>query len=198
MNEGPNSSLKSDSSLALPDAERLAVLKTLVEEMRPYLKGVAAAILDETVTVKVDPSDVVQQALLASFAGFDQFRGASVGDLRAWLIAIVRNAACQSARYWTQDRRDVGLEQPFAFGIGSLGLEANGSDPGEKAIRRERAGHLLAALDTLSPEEQQIVRLRNFADLKFGEIAQRLGCSETTARERWVAALERLKRAIPE
>jgi RNA polymerase sigma-70 factor (ECF subfamily) len=198
MNEGPNSFLKSDSSLALPDAERLAVLKTLVEEMRPYLKGVAAAILDETVTVKVDPSDVVQQALLASFAGFDQFRGATVGDLRAWLIAIVRNAACQSARYWTQDRRDVGLEQPLALDSGSLGLEGNSSDPGEKAIRRERAGQLLAALDTLSPEEQQIVRLRNFADLKFGEIATRLGCSETTARERWVAALERLKRAIPE
>jgi RNA polymerase sigma-70 factor (ECF subfamily) len=198
MSDGLNGFSKSDSSLALPAAERLAALEIIVEQMRPYLKGVAAAILDDSVAVKVDPSDVVQQALLASFAGFDQFRGTTVGDLKAWLIAIVRNAAFQSARYWTQDLRDVGLEQPLAFDSRSLGLEGNSSDPGEKAIRRERAAQLLAALDTLSPEDQQVVRLRNFMDLKFGEIAQKLGCSETTARERWVAALERLKRVIPE
>src|SRR5260221_8364347 len=88
MNSGPGAFPAADSSSALPEGERLAVLKIIVEELRPYLKGVAAAILDERVAGKVDPSDVVQQALLASFAGFDQFRGTTVGDLKLWLIAI--------------------------------------------------------------------------------------------------------------
>jgi len=198
MNGGPGA-IPTDSSTVLPEGERLAVLKIVVEELRPYLKGVAAAILDERVAGKVDPSDVVQQALLASFAGFDQFRGTTVEDLKAWLVAIVRNEARQAGRFWSQDRREVTREQRLPSESGSrAGLEGSSSDPGEKAGRRERAGQVLAALEKLPSEDAELVRLRNFEGSTFSEIGRRLGCSETTARERWVAALERLREALPE
>jgi RNA polymerase sigma-70 factor (ECF subfamily) len=201
MNGGSGALSAADGSSVLPEGDRLAVLKIVVEELRPYLKGVAAAILDERVAGKVDPSDVVQQALLASFAGFDQFRGTTVEDLKAWLVAIVRNEARQAGRFWSQDRREVAREQRLpsgsAGGSGS-GLEGDSSDPGERAARREQANHVLAALEKLGAEEAQLVRLRNFEGLTFAEIGQRLDCSETTARERWVAALERLREVIPE
>jgi RNA polymerase sigma-70 factor (ECF subfamily) len=199
MSDGPGAVPAADSSSVLPEGERLAVLKIVVEELRPYLKGVAAAILDERVAGKVDPSDVVQQALLASFAGFDQFRGATVEDLKAWLIAIVRNQARQAGRFWNQDRREVGREQRLPSESGSRpDLAGSSSDPAEKAERKERTRHVLAALDRLPAEEAEIVRLRNFESLTFIEIAGRLECSETAARERWVAALERLREIIPE
>jgi RNA polymerase sigma-70 factor (ECF subfamily) len=199
MNGGPGTIPEADSSSGLPDGERSAVLKIVVEELRPYLKGVAAAILDERVAGKVDPSDVVQQALLASFAGFDQFRGTTVEDLKAWLVAIVRNEARQAGRFWSQDRREVGREQRLPAESGSRpGLEGSSSDPGEKVERRERTRNVLAAVEKLPPEEAELVRLRNFEGMTFAEIAGRLGCSETTARERWVAALEQLRDIVPE
>src|ERR1700719_2868007 len=49
-----------------------------------------------------DADDIVQEAILRAFRGFDTLRGS---DVKAWLLAIVRN--CHSTALKQQQRRAV-------------------------------------------------------------------------------------------
>ncbi len=66
-----------------------------------------------------DADDVVQEAILRAFRAFDALRGT---DVRAWLLAIVRNC------HWTalKQRQHLRLEPtpPVIHGIGRTRLTA--------------------------------------------------------------------------
>src|SRR5437879_2976433 len=76
----------------------------MVESYRPYLKGVARRVLGTHLQDKVDPSDVVQEALQAAVKCFAQFRGKEVAEWQAWLVMIVRNEALGLQKYWSRER----------------------------------------------------------------------------------------------
>ena len=58
---------------------------------RPYLQMLARMAWDERIQSKLDPSDIVQQTLLQAQRSISQFRGASDGELAAWLRRILAN-----------------------------------------------------------------------------------------------------------
>ena len=79
-----------------------------------------------------DADDIVQDAYLRAYRGFDGFRG---DDARPWLFAIVRN--CHRTR-WSRSRQhlevplaeehagedgeDIATAMPLLLGLASLGL----------------------------------------------------------------------------
>ena len=57
----------------------------------------------------------------------------------------------------------------------------------DKGYQRElyRVGRIQAFMDSLSPEEQQFIKLRYFQDKQWSELAEAFHVSESTVKKRW-------------
>ena len=57
----------------------------------------------------------------------------------------------------------------------------------DKGYQRElyRVGRIQAFMDSLSPEEQQFIKLRYFQDKQWSELAEAFNVSESTVKKRW-------------
>ncbi len=131
-----------------------------------------------------DADDIVQDAMLRAFRGFDSFRGENV---RPWLLTIVRNCWRSSA---AQDRRRGHAPLP---GEDERPLVSDGPDPETDAMRageRRRLGEAIAAL----PEEfREALVLREIEDMSYREIAQVTGAPIGTVMSRLARARALLK-----
>ena len=161
------------------------------DSVRPYLKQVARRLLGSGLSAKLDPSDVVQRALLNAHEQANQFQGRTFAEWLGWLSVIVRNETLHAIQYYQRDVRDVRREQPLAIELGSVCQSS--VSPREQAQRREQAALVLAALEHLPEEYRKVVDLRNFQDLPFAAIAEQLGRSVAAVRQLWVRAVRRLR-----
>lgn len=71
-------------------------------------------------------------------------------------------------------------------------VEDTGYDPGSQLD----AQIIVSILDTLSVDKQQVLKLRFWEDLKFSEIAERLGKSEDAVKKMFYRTLEEIKQRI--
>jgi RNA polymerase sigma-70 factor, ECF subfamily len=108
---------------------------------------------------------------------------------RAWLFTIATNH-CRSAF-----RRSVLRAVPLPEDLPE-GLTAPDASPVEAAVATETANLVAAAIEHLPPQQREVVVLRNFNGLSFGEIAETVGCSEPTARSHLHHALGGLRRFL--
>lgn len=167
----------------------------LTEDFRPYLKAVVADQMGEQFRNRVGDSDVVQQAMTAAIRNFDQFRGESMAEWRAWLAVIAKNEAKTAVRFEKQQKRDVTRE--VAVGDDSRNVPASDlTGVVTKTIRTEETQELFDAIEQLSEQDREIIRLRNFEALSHTDVADQLGISIDTARKRWSDALKRLRKVL--
>jgi RNA polymerase sigma-70 factor, ECF subfamily len=149
-----------------------------------------------------EADDVVQEAFLRAFRGFDSLRGA---DARAWLLAIVRN--CHATALKQQQRRGfvpLPEEQDAQFGSETI---AAVPDP-ESASAAEDDQRMLARLIAALPEEhREVLLLREMEDMSYGEIAtvtqvpigtvmSRLSRARAALKVRWLEEARGVPRAV--
>ena len=77
----------------------------IVEQARAWLLARARLLLDHRLRGKVDPSDVVQDALVKAVQGLGQLRGVGEAEQRAWLRRILRNTLADLVRQFLQSRK---------------------------------------------------------------------------------------------
>jgi RNA polymerase sigma-70 factor (ECF subfamily) len=106
------------------------------------------------------------------------------GDPVAFLYAAVRNAAIDLTRR-RRVRRAAAIE-------GSL-FDAREPDPRIRAMDREAAARLRAAIDGLTPEQQEVVVLRAVARLGFEQIAAVVDAPLGTVAARYHRAIAALR-----
>ena len=88
-------------------------LGSLLEEYREYLRMLARTRVGRDLQVRLDASDLVQEALLEAHRDFRQFLGQTEAELTVWLRQIlVRNLADQLKHHQSQ-KRDFQREQPL-------------------------------------------------------------------------------------
>jgi len=133
--------------------------------------------------------DVVQEAVLHAYRGFDVFRG---GDAKAWLMTIVRH--CHFTAWRREQRHDP---PPGAAGIADRAdpsTQGPASEP-EALLMRHDLGQALARLVARLPEEQrEVLVLREVEDLDYREIAAVVGIPIGTVMSRLARARAALRR----
>src|SRR5262245_11634132 len=173
-------------------------LGRLLDSYRNYLRLMAGTQMGPALRARVEPSDLVQEALLEAHRDFAHFGGGSEPELLAWLRRILaRNLLDQARRHQAQVRdhnRQESLEVLMEQSGSALmaALAARGPSPSSQASRREQAVLLADALEKLSPDYREVIVLRNLQHLPFDEIAQRMGRKSGTVRMLWARALEKL------
>jgi len=171
---------------------------------RNYLRILAAAQVGESLRGRVEPSDIVQETFLEAATGFASFRGTSEAELCAWLRRIlVHNIADEAKHHRRQGRdvdRQVSLDQALARSSFCLheALATNFSSPSSQAMRRERAVIVADVLAELSEDHRTVIVLRNLLQLRFEEVAERMGRSSVAVRLLWLRAIEKLRGLLGE
>ncbi len=82
-----------------------------LEGYREYLCLLARLHLDPRLRSKIDPSDVVQEALLQAHRTYDQFRGRSNLEQIAWLRTILAGELARVSRDLGRGKRNIDREQ---------------------------------------------------------------------------------------
>jgi RNA polymerase sigma-70 factor (ECF subfamily) len=116
-----------------------------------------------------DASDAAQEALAKVCVRLKQFRGGS--QFSTWLHRLVINTCLDAA-----ERRKARLHEPLGEHLQS------GDDPARDAGNSELRRELCAALAGVSPEQAQVVLLKDAFGYSFEEIASAAGMPVGTAK----------------
>jgi RNA polymerase sigma-70 factor (ECF subfamily) len=172
-------------------------LGAVLETYRHYLLAVAAGELAHDLRAKAGPSDLVQQTFLEAHKQLDKFRGATEGELAAWLRKILlRHVARLHRSHKATDKRQASREVRLAdLGdrLGAAELACPAPSPSRQLIVRERDQGLERALTQLPDLYRRVIQWRNYELLPFERIGQLLGRSENAARKLWMRALKDLQ-----
>lgn len=131
-----------------------------------------------------DAEDIVQDAMLRAFRAFDGFRG---GDIKPWLLAIVRN--CWRTASAERSRR-AHVPLPDEHGDALL---AGGPDPEEAALEASDRSRLNGVIALLPNEFREVLILREMEDMSYREIAEVTGVPIGTVMSRLARARALLK-----
>jgi RNA polymerase sigma-70 factor (ECF subfamily) len=137
-----------------------------------------------------DAEDIVQDACLRALRHFESFTGEEETSARAWLLAIVRNAAYSARRRHRAE--DVATE--FDEKTHS---DAVADEHPEAAVLRSAAKESVGrALDGLAPEYREVIVLRELQGLSYKEISDVAGVPVGTVMSRLSRARTRLQQAL--
>ena len=155
---------------------------TLMDERRRRFEAQALPHLDAAYNLArwlsrspADADDIVQDAMLRAFRGFDGFRG---DDVRAWLLTIVRNC-WRSAGTASRRRGHTELDEETA---------ADMPGPEETAIETSRRRRLDAMIALLPEEFRDVLILREMEDMSYRQIAEITGSPIGTVMSRLARA----------
>ena len=146
-----------------------------------------------------DAEEITQDTFIRAQKGLFQFRGTS--SLFTWLFQIVNNLACNHYRKRKKHSELVPLEQPSntaETGVFSFleTLEGKEKNPAEQIIDAEYIETLTKAIESLDPEDKELLLLRSGQNLPYTEIAERLKISIGATKSRINRARIRLRQIL--
>jgi RNA polymerase sigma-70 factor, ECF subfamily len=151
-----------------------------LERYRPYLRLIARLHLPAALRGKLDPSDVVQDALVKALRYLGQYRGRSEAELAGWLRQTLAATLANAARDWARGKRNACREVPLEREVhdSSARLEAvlaaDQTPPSLAAARHEDLLRLAAALEALPDAQREAVTLYHLRQVPLDQIAARM------------------------
>src|SRR5271169_3573499 len=113
-----------------------------------------------------EADDVVQDAILRAFRGFDALRGS---DVKAWLLTIVRNCHLTAVKQQQRPGFVPLPEDPDA--LDGQAMIAPTPGPESASIRRDEERTLDRLMSALPEEHREILVLREIEEMDYREIA---------------------------
>jgi RNA polymerase sigma-70 factor (ECF subfamily) len=160
------------------DGDRDA-LNQLCEKYRPFLRLIAKSGVGAEVNRRAETSDVVQLTELDIAQSIQDFRGTTEPEFSAWLKRILHRNIADAVRNNRAAKRDVRREARLDDPHGSAAISwfqpiGNDATPSQFVMKGESALQLALALESLAPDQRDVVRLRHIEGLKLHEIATQL------------------------
>jgi RNA polymerase sigma-70 factor (ECF subfamily) len=193
-----------DDLLNLIEAGDPRARSVLLDRHRARLMKMVAVRFDPRLARRLDPSDVVQEALAEAAASLSDYARKRPIAFYPWLRQLAGKVLLRLyERHVLAHRRSVNREvvsMPALSGQSAdrLARRLSGprSSPADRLIAAELRARLRAALLELSEQDREILVLRHLEELSNSEIAEFLGIRVDAVRARHTRALERLRRQV--
>jgi RNA polymerase sigma-70 factor (ECF subfamily) len=190
-----NSSSEHDSH----GASSALALNHWFTEYRGRLRGLVQLRLSPLLVGRLDPSDVIQETFLEATERFSDYHKNPEMSPYLWLrFLALQQLGIAHRRHLHTHKRAAGKEAAMPnIEVSSVVLADwlvdSGTSPSKSALHRETREQLLVALETMSPQDREILTARHFEQLSNEEAAQALGISTAAASRRYYRALDRLR-----
>jgi RNA polymerase sigma-70 factor, ECF subfamily len=146
-----------------------------------YLRSI---VRDEAMT-----EDLVIDTMTEVWRAAGRFQSRS--EVSTWILGIARHKAIDAIRKRTGDARTVAIE-------GSFQVPDCSKSPDDIAASEEGRSLMQQAIEQLSPDHQEALRLAFFEELPYEQIAALLGIPANTVKSRVYYAKEHLRRLMSE
>ena len=173
-------------------------LNTLLERHLPWLQRYVRRQMGPLLRTRAKTTDFVQDAVLELLRYGPRFQVADELHFRALMARIVRNTLSDKRDWFSAHRRNLALEQPLPNGS-VLDLDTGAitvDTPSQLVLRQERQAWIRMGMELLEPEDRLVIALREWEQLSFREIGQRLEVSDEAARKRYKRAVPRLGEVV--
>jgi RNA polymerase sigma-70 factor, ECF subfamily len=178
--------------------------RALVDRYADRLKRMIAVRADPRLAARVDPADLLQDALTDAFVQLPEYVRDPRLPVFMWLRMVTGGRLHKAHRHHLgAQQRDVRREVRLDDGIPEASsaalvrsLFAAGDSPARSAARREEAAQVRNMLDELDPIDREALVLRHFEQLSAAEAAEALGISRVAMARRYFRALKALRAAL--
>jgi RNA polymerase sigma-70 factor (ECF subfamily) len=195
-----------DTERLVEEAERgdNSAIECLLERYRPRLTQMVRLRMDPRIRARVDPSDVIQDALTTACEKLDQYLHTRPIPLYPWLRRIAweklvhaheKHLDAQKRSIRQEQRGHWGISDDSAMQIAAL-LAGDLTSPSEAAVRNEVRLGVRAALAELSELDREVLLQRYIEQLSAKEIAAGMNTTEAAIHMRHMRALEKLHRLL--
>jgi RNA polymerase sigma-70 factor (ECF subfamily) len=172
----------------------------LFRRYRVRLKQMIVVRMDRRLTVRLDPSDVLQDVLAEATRHLSEYLRDRPLPFYPWLRRLAwARLVDLHRRHLQARRRSLGREE-VRIGISdeSLQLLANrlaaaGTSPSNRAVREEMRQRVQDAMARMDDPDREVLLLRYFEQLSTQETAAVLGLSDSGVKSRLMRALVRLR-----
>ena len=167
---------------------RSALLQKLRESLRPIIEQE----LGTKLRVRVDDSDLLQKVLIQVVADWPQFQGRTSGEFWQWVRRILEHDIQEllQREKFTAKRR-IDREEEASHELRQA--PARQTSPSHRVIRSEHNRIVREAIDQLTDEYRDAMRMKHLDELTMGEIARQLGKSESAIARLLVNGMKELK-----
>jgi RNA polymerase sigma-70 factor (ECF subfamily) len=140
---------------------------------------------------QAEAEDLVQETYLRALRAFERLRPDS--NLKSWLFTILRNIRLNQVRGGWNNCRMVDIDEPVSSGGTREFEDKSSKDPFFLYLTKIKQADVRKAIENLPVVYREVIVLREFEELSYGEIAQVLDCPPGTVMSRLNRARERLK-----
>lgn len=173
----------------------------LLARHRKRLRQMVALRMDRRLAARVDPSDVVQEALMTAALRLAEYLRCRPIPFYPWLRQLAYDRLVELSRlHLRSKKRSVSREEAGVLDLPEDSaadlagrLATDGISPSQSLLRDELRARAQAAVHRLAPRDREILVLRHLEHLSMSECAAALGIAVGTAKVRHLRALERLR-----
>jgi RNA polymerase sigma-70 factor (ECF subfamily) len=177
----------------------------LLTRHRDRLRRMVQLRIDRRLASRLDPSDIVQDALIEAHKRLANYAQKREIPFYPWLRSLAWEKLIEmKRRHLIAQRRSVTRE---ATGLDLSGdsqmilvdrLAAATAAPSEELIRQEINARIEHSIGNLPERDREVIILRHLEELSFVEIGAVLGLSQDAVHSRYRRAIQRLHRALHE
>jgi RNA polymerase sigma-70 factor (ECF subfamily) len=160
--------------------------------------------LDRRLAARIDPSDVIQEALTEACQRLPAYLEQRPLPLYPWLRQLAwerlielqrRHLHAQKRSVLREDHVPDALPDESAMQLANR-LFAPGSSPSKRVAREEILHRVQAALTQLNPRDREVLVMRHLEQMTMAEIAAVLDITEGAVKLRHLRALQRLREVL--
>jgi RNA polymerase sigma-70 factor (ECF subfamily) len=176
----------------------------LLERHRHRLRRMVACHLDRRLAARVDPSDVVQEALADAARKLDDYLRERPLPFYPWLRRLAWERLVKlHRRHLRAQGHSVRRETPGVLALPDESamelaqrLVSSGTGPVSGLVRQELRQRVQSALARLGERDREVLVLRYLEGMTTREVAATLGVSEGAVKMRQLRALDELRRLL--